>query len=244
MKQLPQLFSYSDLKDTYKTASDFSVFVYRALKRGDIKQVKRGLYALVDPSTGMIYVTKFQIASHLFDDAYFSYHDAIEYYGLATQSFISIFTYLTKSHARDLEFEDVIYKAKKSNSDLFIRDRMKEEGVRVVSLERAIIDSIDCLSLAGGLEEVEYALDSCPRLKLKDVEALLNAYDKNVLYQKVGYLFEKYYGNKIPEEFYKMCLEHSGNTVIYLECNPGEGKLNAKWKLMVPKERDMPDEIY
>ena len=77
MKQLPKLFSFNVLKDTYKTASDFSVFVYRAIKRGNVKQVKRGLYALVNPSTGMIFATKFQIASHLFDDAYFSYHDAL-----------------------------------------------------------------------------------------------------------------------------------------------------------------------
>ena len=135
MKQLPKLFSFNDLKDTYKTASDFSVFVYRAIKRGDVKQVKRGLYALVNPSTGMIFATKFQIASHLFDDAYFSYHDALEYYGLANQSYVSIFTYLTKSHARDLEFEDVTYKAKKSNSELFILDRMKEEGIRVAEFD-------------------------------------------------------------------------------------------------------------
>lgn len=243
MKLIPELFSFKDLKDTYKTASDFSVFVYRAIKRGDVKQVKRGLYALVNPSTGMIFATKFQIASHLFDDAYFSYHDAIEYYGLANQSFVSIFTYLTKSHARDLEFEDVTYKAKKSNCDLFIRDRMKEEGIRVVSLERAIIDSIDCISLAGGLEEVEYALDICHKLNLKDVETLLKAYNKNVLYQKVGYLFEKHFGNDIPEEFYKECLKHSGNTVIYLNCYHGQAKLNAKWKLMVKKERYLPDEL-
>ncbi len=243
MKLIPELFSFKDLKDTYKTASDFSVFVYRAIKRGDVKQVKRGLYALVNPSTGIIFATKFQIASRLFDDAYFSYHDALEYYGLANQSFVSIFTYLTKSHARDLEFEDVTYKAKKSNCDLFIRDRIKEEGIRVVSLERAIIDSIDCISLAGGLEEVEYALDDCPKLNLKDVETLLKAYNKNVLYQKVGYLFEKHFGNDIPEAFYKECLKHSGNTVIYLECFHGEAKLNAKWKLMIKKERYLPDEL-
>ena len=102
MKQLPKLFSFNDLKDTYKTASNFSVFVYRAIKKGDIKQVKRGLYALVNPSTGLIFANKFQIASRLFDDAFFSYHDAIEYYGLANQSFVSIFNYITKSHSRNL----------------------------------------------------------------------------------------------------------------------------------------------
>ena len=80
MKQLPILFSFNELKDSYETPSDFSVFVYRAMKRGDIKQIKRGLYALINPSTGDIFASKFQIASRLFGDAYFSYHEAIEYY--------------------------------------------------------------------------------------------------------------------------------------------------------------------
>ena len=48
--------------------------------------LKKSIYALVNPSTGNIFATKFQIASHLFDDAYFSYHDALEYYGLAGMS--------------------------------------------------------------------------------------------------------------------------------------------------------------
>ena len=244
MKQLPKLFSFNELKGTYKTASDFSVFVYRAIKRGDIKQVKRGLYALVNPSTGSIFATKFQIASHLFDDAYFSYHEALEYYGLANQSFVSIFNYLTKSHARDLEFEDVVYKAKKSMCDLFIRDRMKEEDIRVVTLERAIVDSIDCPSLSGGLEEVEYALDVCPKLKWQDVLTLLKFYNKKLLYQKVGYLFEKHFGGEVPQEFYDECLKNSGNTTVYFECKVGYAKLVAKWKLMVPEERSEPDELF
>ena len=121
---------------------------------------------------------------------------------------------------------------------------MKEEGIRVVSLERAIIDSIDYLSLAGGLEEIEYALDNCPKLNLKDVLLLLKTYNKNLLYQKVGYLFEKHFGNDIPKEFYNECFKHSGNTVVYLECNPGEGKLNTRWKLMIKEKRELPNELF
>lgn len=236
MKQLPKLFSFNNLKDTYKTASDFSVFVYRAERKGDVKQVKRGLYALVNPSTGHIFATKFQIACHFFDDAYFSYHEALEYYGLATQSFVSVFNYLTKSHARDLEFEDVVYKAKKSMCNLFIRDRMKEEDIRVVTLERTIVDSIDCPSLSGGLEEVEYALATCPKLKWQDILTLLKSYNKKVLYQKVGYLFEKHFGDEIPKEFYDECLKNIGNATIYFECKVGKAKLNSKWKLMVEED--------
>ena len=244
MKQLPKLFSFNELKGTYKTASDFSVFVYRAIKRGDIKQVKRGLYALVNPSTGSIFATKFQIASHLFDDAYFSYHEALEYYGLANQSFVSYFTYLTHVYVNDVDFEDVIYHSKKSENDLEILNRIKEEDIRVVSLERAIVDSIDSPSLAGGLEEIEYALSNCHKLKIEKIEMLLKHYDKAFLYQKVGYLFEKHFGDEVPESFYKLCLSKTGNKINYFEAKVGYSKLVLKWKLMVPLERSEPDELF
>lgn len=85
----------------------------------------------------------------------------------------------------------VTYCSKKSGCDLEILNRIREKGVRVVSLERAIVDSIDCPSLAGSLEEIEYALDSCRKLKIDKTTMLLEHYDKTFLYQKAGYLFEK-----------------------------------------------------
>ena len=85
----------------------------------------------------------------------------------------------------------VTYCSKKSGCDLEILNRIREKGVRVVSLERAIVDSIDCPSLAGNLEEIEYALDSYQKLKIDKTTMLLEHYDKTFLYQKVGYLFEK-----------------------------------------------------
>lgn len=245
MKTLPILFSYEDVKEMYPNQQGFFSFLKRSIKNGSIKQIKRGLYALVDPSTGNIYATKFQIASRLFSNSYFSYHEAIEYYGMANQSFVSIFTYLSTNRVPELEFENVIYRSKKNTYDLEIIDRMKEEGVRVVSFERAIIDSIDSPSLAGGLEEVENALEFGRKLNIDVVISLLKKYDKTYLYQKVGYLFEKYYGNKIPDDFYKLCLSKIGNKVFYLEPNSIGAKLNSKWKLMVKENTEgAPDELF
>ena len=245
MKTLPILFSYDDVKEIYPNQQGFLSFLKRSLKHGSIKQIKRGLYALVDPSTGKIYATKFQIASRLFPNSYFSYHEAIEYYGMANQSFVSIFTYLSTNRVPELEFEDVIYCSKKSTYDLEILDHMKEEGIRVVSFERAIIDSIDSLSLAGGLEEVENALEFGRKLNIEVVIKLLKHYDKAYLYQKVGYLFEKHYGDKIPNGFYKLCLSKIGNKVFYLEPNSTKAKLNSKWKLMVKENMGgLPDELF
>ena len=162
----------------------------------------------------VIYATKFQIASKLFNDSYFSYHDALEYYGLATQSFISQFIYITHSRVKPILFQNIVYNSKVSNCDLEILDHIKENGIRVVSLERAIIDSIDNYHLGGGLEEVEFALDSCRKLNIDKVITLLNYYDKCSLFQKVGYLFEKHFGSDVPISFYKLCLSKIGTKKI------------------------------
>ena len=242
---MPILFSYADVNEMYPNQQGFLSFLKRSIRKGSIKQIKRGLYALVDPSTGNIYATKFQIASRLFPNSYFSYHEAIEYYGLADQSFVSIFTYLSSNRVPELEFDDVIYRSKKSTYDLEILDHMKEEGVRVVSFERAIVDSIDSPSLAGGLEEVENALEFGRKLNIEVVVKLLKNYDKTYLYQKVGYLFEKHYGDKIPNGFYKLCLSKIGKKVFYLESNSTKAKLNSKWKLMIKENSRKPlDELF
>lgn len=238
------LFTYDDMKEMYPNRESFNSFLRRSLKSGNIKQIKKGLYALVDPSTGCIYVSRFQIASRLFNDSYVSYHEALEYYGLATQVFVSRFTYLTHVYVNDVEFEGVDYISKKDKCSLEIIDHMKEDGTRVVSLERAIVDSIDNPGYAGGLEEIEYALDDCRNLRLEKVIKMLEYYDKAYLYQKIGYLFEKHFGNRVPDSFYQLCLSRSGNKIQYFESKVGYAKLVSKWKLMVPTERSMPDEIF
>lgn len=244
MKVIPEIFSYEDVKTLYPNEKNFYAFVNRAAKRGEVKKIKKGLYALVDRTTGGIYASRFQIASSLFEDAYFSYHEALEYYGLATQVFVSRFTYLTHVYVRDVVFEDVIYSSKKDMCDLEIIDHMKENGTRVVSLERAIVDSIDNPGYAGGLEEIENALDACRDLYIDRVIKMLEYYDKAYLYQKVGYLFEKHFGNRVPESFYQLCLSKSGNKIHYFESKVGFAKLILKWKLMVPVERTMPNDIF
>ena len=202
MKILPIIFNYEDVKNIYPNINGFYSFLKRSLNNRNIKQIKKGLYALVDPSTGNIYANKFQIASRLFIDSYFSYHEALEYYGLATQSFISEFTYLSHVRVNPFDFDDIIFNSKKSTCELEIINNIKQNGVRVVSLERALVDSIDNLSLGGGLEEVENALENVNKIDINKIIKLLEFYDKAFLYQKVGYLFEKHFKDELPNSFY------------------------------------------
>ena len=106
------------------------------------------------------------------------------------------------------------------------------------------MDCIDNPGYAGGLEEIENALAGCRDLYLDKVIKMLEYYDKAFLYQKVGYLFEKYFGDRVPESFYQLCLSRIGNRIQYFEANVGFAKLVLKWKLMVPTERELPNELF
>lgn len=215
----------------------------RSIKKGTIKQIKRGLYALVDKSTDEIYANKFQIASKLFEDSFFSYHEALEYYGLATQSYVSSFNYLSHTYTYDIIFNGIVFSGKRNNDREYIQDKMEEEGVRVVTLERAIVDSIDNLSLAGGLEEVEYALSNVHGLNIEIIKEILLKRDKAFLFQKVGYFFDKHFGNTIPSSFYDLCLSKKSNKIRYLNCYMSKAILNKKRNLMVEKEKLEPNSL-
>ena len=56
MKQKKILFTYGDLEYEYYNKNSFNILIFRLMKKGKVKLVKRGLYALVDPSSEYIYM--------------------------------------------------------------------------------------------------------------------------------------------------------------------------------------------
>ena len=138
---------------------------------------KKGLYALVNPSTRNVFVNKFQIASHLSYDSFFSYREALEYYGIANQSFV--FFYVSDSCTcqqcwfwrRNLSFEE---------KQIWFRNiRSYQRGRRTCCFFGTRHRGPDrCPSLVGGLEKIEYALDNCRKLKIDKTECCWNNFDK------------------------------------------------------------------
>lgn len=62
---------------------------------------------------------------------------------------------------------------------------MLEEGVKVASLERTIIDCIDSPSQAGGLDEVIYALENIQFLDFDKIKEILILKNKNFYIKKL-----------------------------------------------------------
>lgn len=143
---------------------------------------------------------------------------------------------------RNFEFEDITYKYVKT---YFVDGVMVPEtktNIRVTNIERTVIDCIKNIDLAGGTEELFQCLDSVLNLNNDSLLEYLKLYDIQFLYQKAGYIFERYksvFG--ISDEMIEACQRKVGEGVRYFDedARKGNGVLIKKWNLIMPKSIDI-----
>lgn len=234
LKYIPYIFNKTDIENNFENQKQLDNWLLRKVKSEKIIKVRNGLYVSLD-QTGSINVSKFEIASKISNDSFICYHSALEYYGLANQVFRTIIVGST-SRINSFEFDSIEYLCKLTRNTEFI-DYIKYAGVRVTTLERTIIDCIDDINLAGGIDEL---LNSLSQIKFIDEKRLLDVLkscNKVLLYQKVGYILEQFNSNlRLSDEFFNECQMHLTNQVKYfLKDEFIDIVYCPRWKLMAPK---------
>ena len=229
----PYVFNKSDIYNKFSNIYQYNNWIKKNLNDFNIKKVRNSLYVSLD-SKGYNLSNKFEIASKINEYAYISYHSALEYYGLANQVFNDV---IVSSSIRfnNFIFEDSEYIFIKSNNYNQI-NFIESENIRVSSLEKTIIDCIDDINLAGGIEEVLNALEQIKYLDESKLLDALRSYNKVFLYQKTGYLLEMYKENvSLSEDFFNECKKHLTSQIKYFLNNDyKEIALNKKWQLIAP----------
>lgn len=176
------------------------VLLMRHHARGRLIAVRRGVYATVPAghTADKLPVDAYQVASRLAPDAVLGYHTALELHGLA-HSVFSRLQFLTHSAARACTFRDVAFepvrvpKALSGQRDGSIGvTRVQRMGldIRITTIERTCVDSLDRPDLCGGWEEVMHSVDAVEQL---DVESLIQYTLKlhsATLAAKVGWFLE------------------------------------------------------
>ena len=174
------------------------------------------------------------IASKIKDDAYISYHSALEYYGVKNQIFYEVYV-STKKRFTNFEFEGISYKYINSKYDFGI---VEDNRVRITDKERTFIDCIDKTELAGGNEELIMCLELFGRLNGERIIEYLRYYNSNKLYVKVGFFLELYKGHYgIEQKVIDICKEKCENKRLYFneETKRMKSKYIKEWNLIVPK---------
>ena len=232
MQYLPYIFRLDDLKSKFNNKKQLNNWIFNLNKSNKIKKVRNGLYVSVD-QMGLITSTKYDIASKISKDSCLCYHSALEFYGLTNQVFNELIVG-SSTKFNNFEFEGITYIYKNMKN----YNQVKEEFgyIRVTSLERTVIDCIDNINLAGGIEELLNALEQIEILNEDKLLDALNSYDEIFLYQKTGYILEEFNDVlDLSDDFFNELKKHQSNQVKYfLQDEYKDIKYNSKWKLMCP----------
>ena len=141
------IFSKKNIEKVIQNPKIAKSFLSRSLKKGYIKRVN--YYIAMDIVNNSPLYNKYMIATNLDCSNYISYHSALEYRGLNNQVFNEVI-FSGNNKVNDFEFEYITYHFVQSKCDLQIESNYV--GVRITSIERTMIDCIDRIDLAGGIE--------------------------------------------------------------------------------------------
>ena len=234
-KFIPYTFTKKDVISFFENDKQYENWIAGQVRSKKIVKVRNGLYVHVDVS-GYALTTKFEIATKIADDAFVCYHSALEYFGVANQVFNTV-TVGSKKRFNDFTFDDIDYVRKPAKHDVQIMN-IVTAGVRVTSLERAVIDCIDNIDAGGGIDEILNALDQVRVLGETKLLETLKAYNSVFLYQKVGYVLENFKDKfMLTDSFFEECKSHLTNQIKYfLQDEYKEIGFNSAWRLMAPKK--------
>ena len=208
--------------------------LYNGKRKGFISHIRKGVYLPTEIQN------KFQIACNSVKDGCLSYHAALEYYLLHTQAFNWLYVH---SSAPFREFiyqnEKYVYKPLKFIYKPLVDSENSEFPITVTSLSQTIIDCIYNIGLAGGIEELLYALVEVDSSKINEREMLkcLSLYNMKSLYQRTGYLLSQFKDVlELSDSFFDVCQNEMGQNVSYLIAPDYCDSFSKEWNICAPKD--------
>ena len=204
-------------------------------KRGLVVQIRRNLYSVTDLATKATVATKYEIGSHISSSSYISYHSALEYHGIAHQVFYNL-SVSSNTRFNDFDFEEMHYAYCNSNIPAGIETLSMDSLVRVTDLERTIVDCLDRIDRAGGLEEFIHSLAMITYLDENKLLAYLSGYNKSFLYKKVGFVLQLFQNElKLNPDFIAFCHQKGSAHVKYLTDAEESDTFYKDWNIYAPQ---------
>lgn len=231
-----QCFSRADVVQLTQNeyAADSLIKEYK--RKGYIESVRRNLFVAVSMETKRAVANRYRIASSILGSNYVSHHSAFEYYGCANQVFYEIYV-SGEGRFASFEYDDFTFRYIAPRIELGVVQN--EDGVRATDMERTALDSINDFEKIGGLEELLRCFELIAYVDENKLLRYLEAYNKQVLYQKTGYILEHLKKQlRLSDSFFSICEEKRKGSVRYLyrgiEHEPNV--FNNRWNLIVPQD--------
>ena len=218
------------------------------LKKKNIVRIRREVYASLPISSRQsaesFQVDPYLIAGRISNDAVLAYHAAFDFYGVSYSLYHQL-TYMSQSHIRPFTFQQTKYICISFPKSLIDQRCMDVEvinadrqglRIKVTSLERSIVDALDCPNEAGGWEEIWRTAEHIPILNLDKVIKYAKLLNNATTFAKLGFFLEQFNDQfKVSEQTLNLLEKMKPSSVHYLERSKREsGKLFKRWNLIVP----------
>jgi predicted transcriptional regulator of viral defense system len=231
-KKIFRLEDILSLTGNINTAKDL-LLNYR--KQNLVVQIRRNLYSVTDLGNKATVATKYEIGSYTSSSSYISYHSALEYHGVSHQIFYDMYV-SSDTRFNNFDFEEIHYSYCKSNISLGIITPSMDSKVQVTDLERTVIDCIDRIDRAGGLEEIIHCLAMITYLNKTKLLEYLTAYNKAFLYKKVGFILQQFQHElKLSDNFISICHLKGVAHVKYLTEAEESDTFYKEWNIYAPQ---------
>lgn len=228
-----KLFGLEDVAGLTDSVGAAKALLASYIERGFVCRIRTDLYSVTDLATKTCASNKYEIASYITDNSFVSYHAAMEYHGFGHQISQEVLVGC-KSRFRPFEYDGISYLPHVSTIDEGIITPVMDSNVRVTDRERTVIDCIDYIKYAGGLEELVHSLSSITFLNEKKLVDYLAIYGKPTLYKKVGFFLSHFQEEmQLSPDFIFHCKDHAGEGVVKL--TDQSRQYDSEWMIYMPQ---------
>jgi predicted transcriptional regulator of viral defense system len=239
--QFTPLFTLEEARRLYKKDKrnrSLLNLLQRLKNQGRVRQIANGVYA---GASSAVPLNRYRVPAALRDDAVVALHSALEFHGLANQTFQTVY-YFSSRLRKDVVFDGVTYHSVVPPRPLLLptqRLRQTERGadnVLVTGRERSFVDCLLYLDYSGGLEELDKSLAMFPSFDFGAALDYLKLLRRPWLYSRVGFLLDRhadklFFRGAIRDRF----LRKLPRGVVYLADKHRGQRWVPLWKLMVPQ---------
>jgi len=215
----------------------------RLVEKKWFESIGKGKYLLISASTGKegIPSTNALLAgSLLVKPYYFSYSTSNAFYGFSTQIPSTVYIATTRSKSVMKRVNTLYRFVTLSERKFFGFEKVRVFNIEVLMAkkEKTIIDSIDKIWYAGGLQEVVGVLkDGVKKVDLSILIEYAMKMKSSALIQRLGFLLE-HLDIHFDEQLF---LKHIRKGIIYLDpCSGKKGTFCKKWQII----RNVSEDVY
>lgn len=223
------------------------ITLYNYCKKNQLIHIRKNLYMVANTNPHLnAPISPLLIAGKSTADAVLAYHSALESHGVAYTDFNEQ-TYLTTHRTNDFAFQDQHYRA-------IYRPTFTTEGttekqcietitltgtsIRRTTLERTLVDALDCPDLCGGWEEVIRSLDRVTAFNIEKTINYARSLDQASIIAKLGYFLENQRSEYLStnQKVLEKLLPFIPKQPYYInrKSSIGRGTYIKKWQIIVP----------